>query len=121
MIAITEGIVHILLVAFSIVVLLISLLAYADRKRPRPTFYMPDHERTQIIHPHSVTIHGYQSPLTTKTPQLHLVHATQNSSLRGELTNRSPIFRPALPEEKPQTSSILNRTSAEQALIRNRG
>src|SRR5437870_8687139 len=73
---------------------------------PRPTFYMPDHERTQIIHPHSVTIHGYQSPLATKTPQLHLVHATQNSSLRGELANSSPIFRPALPEEKPQTSSI---------------
>src|SRR5207302_11041689 len=57
-------------------------------------------------HPHTATIHGYQSPLPTKMPQLHLVHATQNSSPRGELTNSSPIFRPALPEEKPQTSSI---------------
>jgi hypothetical protein len=35
MIDITDGIVHILLVAFSAVVLLISLLAYADRKNSR--------------------------------------------------------------------------------------
>jgi hypothetical protein len=38
MIDITDGIVHILLVAFSSVVLLISLLAYADRKNSRYFF-----------------------------------------------------------------------------------
>jgi len=38
MIDVTDGIVHILLVAFSIVVLLISLLAYAERKTTRYLF-----------------------------------------------------------------------------------
>jgi hypothetical protein len=38
MIDITDGIVHVLLVAFSIVVLLISLSAYADRKTTRYLF-----------------------------------------------------------------------------------
>jgi len=38
MIDLTDGIVHILLVAFSIVVLLISLLAYVERKTLRYLF-----------------------------------------------------------------------------------
>jgi hypothetical protein len=38
MIDITDGIVHVVLVAFSSVVLLISLLAYADRKNSRYFF-----------------------------------------------------------------------------------
>lgn len=38
MIDLTDGIVHVLLVAFSIVVLLISLSAYADRKTTRYLF-----------------------------------------------------------------------------------
>jgi hypothetical protein len=38
MIDLTDGIVHILLVAFSIVVPLISLSAYTDRKTPRYLF-----------------------------------------------------------------------------------